>query len=269
MKSLLKNILSQVNSLLLNKLVLSLSTLIFNFPQVMCSMRSRNLGCNFNYRVIYQKNSHNYLSVLCDEHGSDKGEVDSSVHPHDWVSHTYSDFMNDKFYHSRLHVKRVFECGIGTNKEDFAANMGLSGRPGASLRVWRDYFPNADVYGADIDSSVLFEEQRIRTFQVDQTSKESVVAMWNEIGLDEFDIIVDDGLHTFEGGVSLFESSIDKLGAAGVYVIEDVSSCDLVKYSHYFHGKEFSVQYVNLYRPNVDLRDNSLVVITKLHYQEQ
>jgi len=235
----------------------------------MCSVINWNLGCGFNYNVIYKKNSRNYLSILCDEYGSDKGEVDSSAHPHDWISHTYSDFMNDKFYHSRFHVKRIFECGIGTNKDGFAANMGLSGRPGASLRVWRDYFPNADVYGADIDPSVLFEELRIKTFQVDQTSQKSVIAMWNEIGIDEFDIIIDDGLHTFEGGISLFESSVDKLSTTGVYVIEDVNSCDLVKYAHYFNEKKFNVQYVNLYRPNVDLRDNSLVVITKVHYQEQ
>ena len=35
-------------------------------------------------------------------------------------------------------------------------NMTASGKPGASLRVWRDYFNNAQVIGADIDKRILF-----------------------------------------------------------------------------------------------------------------
>ena len=42
------------------------------------------------------------------------------------------------------------------------------GKPGASLRVWRDYFPNAIIYGADIDKDILFAEERIKTFYIDQ-----------------------------------------------------------------------------------------------------
>ena len=73
--------------------------------------------------------------------------------------------------------------------------MGTYGKPGASLRMWRDYFYNANIYGADIDKGILFNEDRINTYFVDQLDSETIKSMWNNIGLKDFDIIIDDGLH--------------------------------------------------------------------------
>ena len=42
-------------------------------------------------------------------------------------------------------MKLVFECGLGTNNPDLQGNMTVDGMPGASLRVWRDYFKNAQI----------------------------------------------------------------------------------------------------------------------------
>ena len=39
--------------------------------------------------------------------------------------------------------------------------MGSEGVPLASLRAWRDYFKNANIYGADIDKGILKDEERI------------------------------------------------------------------------------------------------------------
>jgi hypothetical protein len=49
---------------------------------------------------------------------------------------------------------RIFELGLGTNNPALPSSMGVYGRPGASLRGWRELFPNAFVYGAT--SIVLF-----------------------------------------------------------------------------------------------------------------
>ena len=40
--------------------------------------------------------------------------------------------------------------------------MGIKGKPGASVRAFRDYFDKAIIYGADIDSKILFFEKRIK-----------------------------------------------------------------------------------------------------------
>jgi hypothetical protein len=55
--------------------------------------------------------------------------------------------------------------------------MGRTGTPGASLRAWRDYFPNAEIYGADIDREILFEEERISAFYVNQLSESAILKM--------------------------------------------------------------------------------------------
>lgn len=75
--------------------------------------------------------------------------------------------------------------------------------------------------------------------------------------------MIDDGLHTFEAGSSLFVNSIGKLAPAGVYVIEDVSIPDLTCYRKFFDDKEFLVDYVSLFRPNLVLGNNNLVVIRR------
>ena len=33
--------------------------------------------------------------------------------------------------------------------------MSEDGKPGASLRVWKEYFSNAEIYGADIDKKTF------------------------------------------------------------------------------------------------------------------
>jgi hypothetical protein len=141
--------------------------------------------------------------------------------------------------------------------------MGPTGRPGASLRVWRDYFPHADIFGADIDKSILFSEPRISTFHVDQTSKSSIDNMWTEIGVEDFDLMIDDGLHTFVAGRTLFENSIAKLSETGHYIIEDVAALEMLQYKSFFSQTAYKVEYVNLNRPSVNLDRNNLVVVRK------
>lgn len=119
------------------------------------------------------------------KHGSDKS-----------TSHDYH-----RIYGSILSAKRdralnILEVGLGTNNIDIPSNMGLSGKPGASLRAFRDWAPNARIYGADVDRRVLFEDERIQTFWVDQTNQTSLHCLAGEMGEKRFDLIIDDGLHT-------------------------------------------------------------------------
>jgi hypothetical protein len=217
----------------------------------------------FRMDALYSKDYSNPLSILCDVHGSDKGEIEPSGHPYGWQSHSYADYYDRLFSHCRTSVTKVFECGVGTNNPDAPSSMGSNGKPGASLRVWRDYFPDAKVYGADIDKTVLFEEDRIKTFYVDQLSQDSIQNMWRSVGVHDFDLMVDDGLHTFKAGSTLFLNSISNLSSHGIYVIEDVHLNDLLKYREFFDGLEYAVEYVCLYQPSQVSLNNNLVVIRR------
>ena len=61
----------------------------------------------------------------------------------------------------RENIKNVLEIGLGTNDSKFMSSMGDDGKPGSSIRAFRDYLPNAQIYGADVDRKILFEEELV------------------------------------------------------------------------------------------------------------
>jgi hypothetical protein len=219
---------------------------------------------NLNYRITvrYNKSDKNLFTELCDFYGSDKGSQGSNlVYP--WPAHTYSDFYSTIFSNFRSSVKKVYENGIGTNNTNLTSNMSSTGIPGASLRVWRDYFPNSIVIGTDIDRDILFQEERIKTFFIDQTNEQIIQHFWNECGEDNFDLMVDDGLHIASAGKTLFMNSIKYLSDSGLYIIEDVGLKDLIVYEDFFKRTNYLVNYVSLFRPGLDNRNNNLITIRK------
>lgn len=202
---------------------------------------------------------------LCDLHGTDKGELNGEGQPYTWPAHSYSDLYTMLFRQKREAISLVVECGMGSNNPKVRFNMGVNGRPGASLRVWRDYFPRARVVGVDIDPDILFAEERIDTYHCDQTSAASIAAFAARAGLKprSVDIIVDDGMHKFEAGRSFFEGMIDYLADDGVYIIEDIQQSDRVRYQRHFaaQGDRYVFTLADLHRPGRKLADNAVVMV--------
>ena len=225
---------------------------------------NNTLEKSLNYRITvrYNKNDKNYFTELCDFYGSDKGSQAGNL-AYPWPAHTYSDFYSTIFSNFRLSVKKVYENGIGTNNTNLTSNMSSTGVPGASLRVWRDYFPNSIVIGTDIDRDILFEEEKIKTFFIDQTNELVIQRFWDECGEDNFDLMVDDGLHTASAGKTLFVNSIKHLSNSGLYIIEDVGLKDLIVYKDFFKDTNYVVNYISLFRPGLDDWNNNLVTIRK------
>lgn len=232
----------------------------------------RTFGAKTEAQIVinYNRVQDSPLDSLCNKHGSDKGGDGTVVHPYPWKHHTYTDFLSLLFETQREQIKLVFECGIGTTNPTVPSSMGLAGMPGASLRVWRDYFPNAEIIGADIDESTLFVEERIRTYWVDQRSPTSVEELWKLIDTTDFDLIIDDGLHEFEAGKTLFLGSIGHLSTNGTYIIEDVTYQDMMLYIDFFSDLDFRVDFASLIRPAENVRyesdkDNQLIVVRHPH----
>ena len=139
--------------------------------------------------------------------------------------------------------------------------MTSRGKPGASLRVWRDYFTNSLIYGADIDKNILFEEDRIKTFYVDQLNEFSIKEMWSNINKSNFDIILDDGLHTFEAGITLFLNSFNKLRKNGIYIIEDVDFMYIKKLADRL--SKYNPEIIILNDNNTKHLNSNLILIRK------
>lgn len=140
------------------------------------------------------------------------------------IRHSYTPFYHELFKDRRFEVKKVFEMGTGfpdtmTHVERKAGKPHITG---ASLMMWRDYFPEAMVYGADWDSRGMVKgEDRIRTFICDENYPQEVKAMMREVGRD-VDIFIDDGAHEHHLQVLLAKTVLPLLQKDVVYIIEDV-----------------------------------------------
>lgn len=116
---------------------------------------------------------------------------------------------------------KIFEIGLGSTNPGILSNMGPNGQPGASLRAFAECYPEAMVYGADIDRDICFQEDRIETYWIDQTNPESFTFIADYIPGD-LDLAIDDGLHCPHANINSLAFMLPKLKIGGHAVIEDI-----------------------------------------------
>jgi len=135
------------------------------------------------------------------------------------ISHPYTPFYYKLFKDRQNLIKKVIEMGIGTAKYmQYTPDHYVTG---ASLLMWRDFFPNAQIYGIDILPEAMIESERIKTFLYDQTIKEDLEKLIEKTGSD-IDIFIDDGLHSMTTQINLCKTIMPMLKKDVVYIIEDV-----------------------------------------------
>ena len=142
------------------------------------------------------------------------------------IRHSYSPFYHELLKDKRDKIKKVFEMGIGFPQTMIHVEESI-GKPhltGASLFMWRDYFPNAMIYGADWDSrGMVIGEDRIKTFVCDEKYPQEVKAMMRDVGKD-VDLFIDDGAHDHDVQILLAKTVLPILKKDVIYIIEDVYS---------------------------------------------
>ena len=206
------------------------------------------------FTYLSNSKSNQILTDLMNLHGSDKGGKNNH--------HNYSDYYSELFYNNKNNIKNFLEIGLGSNNTNIPSNMGSDGIPLASLRAWRDFFKNANIFGADIDKNILKNEDRIKTFYVDQTDPKSIKEMFEKIGIKKFDIILEDGLHEFNANLCFFENSINFLEDDGTYIIEDVYYKDQDRFINYFEKTNFNFSIVDIFHEK-NIANNCLIIIRK------
>jgi len=191
-------------------------------------------------------------------HGSDKAR-----------RHNYTTVYSALLGELRDKPLRILEVGLGTNNPDLLSSMGAAGKPGASVRGWRDLFPRGEIFGADIDRDILFDDDRIKTFYVDQLDKSAIRDLWSQSCLRQsMDVIVEDGLHTFEANISFLEGSLERLRPGGLYVVEDIQDSAIPQwkellgngYPGRFPGFDFALAELP---HHLTVDDNNLLIIRR------
>ena len=129
-------------------------------------------------------------------------------------AHFYARHYQHHFEPLRWRPLRILEIGVGGLEDP---------RAGAdSLRMWKAYFPRAEIIGIDIYDKSFHDERRITTLvgsQIDETFVRGVVRDHGP-----FDIIIDDGSHFPEHVITTFTFLFPLLKDHGIYVIEDTQT---------------------------------------------
>lgn len=169
------------------------------------------------------------LCKIFEKYGSDKCPS---------INHSYSPKYYDLLKDIRCNIKNVLEIGIG-NFSLMSSIVGTNYIPGASLRGWKEFFPNAHVIGLDIDKNILFKEERISCYYTDQSSEEELLKTINEINIKEFDLIIDDGSHIVNHMLTSINTLHKFLSHQGIYIIEDIKLPELhIFVNHKIEGLE-------------------------------
>lgn len=116
----------------------------------------------------------------------------------------------------------ILEIGLGTNNPDTVSHMGRRGRPGASLYAYREFFPKANIFGADVDKRILFESERIKTTYVDQLKPETFNQMHRHLGEPELDLFIEDGLPSVSASLNSLNYAISVTKKNGYIILEDL-----------------------------------------------
>ena len=135
------------------------------------------------------------------------------------IKHPFTEFYYEMLKDKRESTRKVVEIGIGMMPPLYIR--------GASLYMWRAFFPNALVYGADIDPSLLFNCDRIKTLYCDQNNRGDLIRLLESTGTD-IDLFVEDGTHLPDDQIFTARIVVPMLDASTVYVIEDARHYEVI-----------------------------------------
>lgn len=149
-----------------------------------------------------------YLTFLANKYESDKGTVAPSTGHHGPRLHfttVYSKF----FEPIREKSLKILEIGVGS---------------GPSLKMWYDFFPNSKIFAIDVVNQSHHENERVKTFVCDQSSRSNLEDVMKKIG--NIDIIIDDGSHVVSHQQISLGFLFQFLNQEGQYWIEDLHTSD-------------------------------------------
>ena len=143
--------------------------------------------------------SNNDLAKLLNNNKSDKN-----------TRHSYLDLYQSLLENKKLSARNVLEIGIDR---------------GGSIKMWDDYFDNANVYAVDImDYKKVWSEIKNKNTIILHTSTDA----YSQDCIDKhfsgikFDFILDDGPHTLKSMIDFLHLYLPLLTNDGILIIEDV-----------------------------------------------
>lgn len=143
------------------------------------------------------------LTTIADRTGTDK-----------WGVHYYTPHYHRHLAHLRDESFVLLEIGVGGYARD--------GQGGASLRMWKRYFQQAQIVGLDIEDKSFLDRPRITTVPADQTDPTALRDVLDRFGVPL--VVIDDGSHRPADILATFEILFPLLPDGAFYAIEDTQT---------------------------------------------
>ena len=162
-------------------------------------------------------------------------------------------------YQKRSTAKNILEVGIYY---------------GGSIKLWRDWFPKAQIYGVDvcdlsfIRSEKILNDHHVTLFTNTNAYDDAFIKTNFRDNFIKFDMILDDGPHTLESNIWFIQNYLPLLAEDGILIIEDIQHFSFIDILIKCVPNDFQ-KYIKIY----DLRqikncryDDVLFVINKTIY---
>jgi hypothetical protein len=146
----------------------------------------------------------NRLTELANLHNTDKGYYNG-------IGHNFAEIYDNCLSSYREVYMNILEIGVWD---------------GGSLRMWADYFPNANIHGVDLEDKTQYNSDRIKCSIVDQSSVESLEAFTSMHAEGYYDLIIDDGSHHMRDQQITLAYLLPLLKSGGIYILEDVQTSE-------------------------------------------
>ena len=156
---------------------------------------------------------HESLVDLIDNNRSDKN-----------TTHSYLDLYEKLLHDKKYTARNVLEIGIGPSTNS----------NGGSIKLWHDYFVNANIYALDIlHMDHVWDDikcnDRINLITSTDAYNEDFFNSYFLYKNLKFDVLLDDGPHTIESMKQFIKLYTNIMTEDGVLIIEDVQHMDWIQ----------------------------------------
>ena len=153
------------------------------------------------------------LNKLANKYRSDKGDIY-------YGAHAYARIYEQYLAEWRERPIRLLE--IGLLRHDLQRRLSPPFADTPSLSMWKEYFPQAEIYGFDIaDFSATPATPGVHVIQGDMGRVEDLERLLETSG-GAFDVIIDDASHASHHQQRALACLFPHLNPGGFYIIEDL-----------------------------------------------
>jgi hypothetical protein len=217
---------------------------------------------NINKFYINCNTNKTELCEIGAKYGTDKSPYNDLTS--EYYRHSYTPFYSLLFSNIRNDQINLGEVGILYN---------------SSIKMWREYFSNANIYAWDgnhdhLENAKSHNLHNVFYDYMHTSYEESIQQSFNKTQI-KFNILIDDASHFFWDQIRLIRGCVDYLLPNSTLIIEDIDKNNsdesyISEIKNYGHDKYYdSISFIEFDHTNknlIDYNNDKIIVLTRSNY---